>query len=216
MARRTPMTPRRGFTLIELTLVIAILAILMAFLLPKGMDVLYRAKTTACEKNLNDIFGWYQLYKTDTGHLPKENGAKNFLSVWDVIEHTDANASRLTCPEPDPPDVLYDTEKKRYREPKHWFEPWDQVDGTYTRYAGRDLKTYKMSSLSGNEPIMADDNDGEMNHRSGVTLCLMGNGEVKKFSLVQLKKEGVVPQDATNLEVGPDSPVEELRKLTRD
>ncbi|HET6201631.1 MAG TPA: type II secretion system protein [Planctomycetota bacterium] len=207
---------RRGFTLLELTLVIAIIGILMTFLLPKGLDIYYRAKVTACEANLGEIFKWYQIFKMDRSHFPKESGVKNFLSLWEVVEHTDSNAARLTCPEPDPPDGLFDPETKRLRKPAQWFEHMDQVDGSYTTYAGRDTKAFPMRSLSGDEPLVSDDNDGGPNHKAGVTLALYGNGEVKKFNLVQLKKEGVLPADEKNLEVGPDSPIEDLRKLSRD
>ena len=66
---------------------------------------------------------------------------------------------------------------------------------------------------NGDEPLAACDNDGGMNHMD-LTNVLHADGSIRSFSLKELKAEGVVAPDEVLLKVGPDSPVEDLRKLT--
>jgi len=210
------MRERRGFTLIELMLVIVIIGLLMAFLIPRGLDVLRAGETTACKANLLKIYEGYNLHKLQKGRLPSRSGVKNFLSVWDVWEHTESNAKRLSCPAVDPgalPGLIADD--GRIRPAEEWFSDIDACDGSFTAYAGRDVKAYPMKSLLGTEPLVADDNEGGLNHPNGVTLVLMGDGSVKELDLGELRGREI-PEDATNLEVGPDSPIELLKKLSRD
>jgi hypothetical protein len=63
--------------------------------------------------------------------------------------------------------------------------------------------------------LVADDNDPEMNHRH-TTVALMADGSVNTWEIALLKESGVLGPDEMHLIVGPDSPVEELRKLSLD
>jgi prepilin-type processing-associated H-X9-DG protein len=62
---------------------------------------------------------------------------------------------------------------------------------------------------------VCDDNDGGLNHRT-TTHVLYADGSVQTFELPALKEAGEVPAEATNLVVGPDSPLADLRKFTLD
>ena len=118
----------------------------------------------------------------------------------------------------------------RYLEPKlnvamilrdgralEWWTDLERVDGTYSAYAGRDMKNYPLRTWppSGNEPLIADDNDGGANHRT-TTNVLYGDGNVRTFQLVELQEQGKVSPEENLLVVGPESPVEDLTKLTLD
>ena len=60
----------RRFTLIELLIVIAIIAILASMLLPALNKAREQAKTAACIGNLKQIGSGYAMYENNTGYLP--------------------------------------------------------------------------------------------------------------------------------------------------
>ena len=62
---------------------------------------------------------------------------------------------------------------------------------------------------------MADDNDPENNHKD-TTLALMGDWTAREFDMQTLKDAGVIDSEELVLLVGPESPVEELQKLSLD
>ena len=64
-----PRSPRthRGFTLIELMVVIAIIAILIAVLLPNFIHARAQGQATACDDNLKHIGSAALLYSNDNG-----------------------------------------------------------------------------------------------------------------------------------------------------
>lgn len=60
----------RGFTLIEMMIVVAIIAILVGILVPNFMRARAQAQTAACEANLKEIATALELYETDNDHYP--------------------------------------------------------------------------------------------------------------------------------------------------
>ena len=67
----------------------------------------------------------------------------------------------------------------------------------------------------GKEALVADDNDGGMNHRTA-TVVLFDDGSTRTYELYDLRKQGVLLEDEEVLLIGPDAPIEELRKLSLD
>lgn len=65
----------RGFTLIEMMIVVAIIAILVAILVPNFIRARAQAQTAACESNLKEIATVLELYQTDHESYPTANGA---------------------------------------------------------------------------------------------------------------------------------------------
>ncbi len=206
-----------GFTLIELLTVIAILSILMVILVPRVIEAQDAAKVTACQKNLQEIYSGLTLLDSRPGgdtKITDEAGVRYFLKIWkyEQWERVENSARKLICPGVKPSTLA----GLKGREYEQWFDDWDALDGSYSSYAGRDIKNYPLRNWkTGTEPLVADDNDGGMNHRL-VTNVLMGDGSVKQFDLVFLKQDGVVEKEATFLPVGSDSPVEILRKFSLD
>jgi prepilin-type N-terminal cleavage/methylation domain-containing protein/prepilin-type processing-associated H-X9-DG protein len=206
---------KAGFTLIELLAVILIIGVLATFLLPKIPEAIDQARVTACQANLREIYKGLLSYQVSHKRLPKkENSGVRFFAVliakgeW---ENTESSANKLTCPGVDigflecgdlPPD--------------EWYIDLDLVNGGYSTYAGRDTMSHPLRKLeSGKEALVADDNDPEMNHRQA-TNVLFGDGNVKSFILSDLVDEGLIDREAGHLSVGPESPVEELQKLSLD
>jgi general secretion pathway protein G len=61
---------RRGFTLVELLIVIVIIAVLAAIALPRFMDSGQRSKEASLKANLKLIRNGLELFKNDTGAWP--------------------------------------------------------------------------------------------------------------------------------------------------
>jgi prepilin-type N-terminal cleavage/methylation domain-containing protein len=94
--------PRRAFTLVELLIVIAIIAILVAILFPVFGRARESARQTACMQNMHDIYVAASLYKLDNNkypclllgyaerqpdHLPWIAGEKQSVVPADQIQH---------------------------------------------------------------------------------------------------------------------------------
>ena len=62
---------RRGFTLVELLVVIVVLAVLAAIVLPKFMNSSTRSKESALKSDLKLMRNAVSLFFTDTGTYPK-------------------------------------------------------------------------------------------------------------------------------------------------
>lgn len=60
----------RGFTLIELMIVVAIIAILAGILIPNFVNARAQAQTSACESNLRAIATSMELFYADNQHYP--------------------------------------------------------------------------------------------------------------------------------------------------
>jgi type II secretion system protein G len=66
---------RRGFTLLELLIVIAIIAILAAILVPNMLHARAQAQTASCEGNMKQIATALEMYATDhSGQYPAASG----------------------------------------------------------------------------------------------------------------------------------------------
>lgn len=70
-----PREHERGFTLIELMIVVAIIAILAGILIPNFVNARSQAQTAACESNLRAIATALELYYADNQVYPTASGA---------------------------------------------------------------------------------------------------------------------------------------------
>lgn len=205
---------RAGFTLIELLAAMLILGILMAFLIPKIPEAIEQAKITASKKNLQEIYGGLLQYEGKFEKLPgKEDSGVRFFAclIYDKVwENTKGSAKKLTCPGVSTSALATDGLPE-----EEWFVDRDIIDGGYSAYAGRNNEEFPLRKLSGKQPLVATDNDPEMNFES-TTLVLYGDGRVDSIELATLMKQGILAEDEEYLAVGPDSPLEDLRKLSLD
>ena len=79
---QTPTHPHmaRGFTLIEILVVVSILAILGALIVPKIMDRPNEARVVAAKQDIGTLVAALKLYKLDNGRYPStEQGLKALL-----------------------------------------------------------------------------------------------------------------------------------------
>ncbi len=202
---------RRGFTLIELLAVILIISILAVALVPMVTDAVDSAKVSACQKNLTNIHGGILIHQTKFKRLPSGSGVRFFTDLYTkkALENSKKNAEIMTCPAVDLGALTIG--ELPWEE---WWSDTESIGGDYTAYAGRDTKRHKLRKLTGTEPLIADDNDGAMNHAT-TTNVLYGDGSVQSLELTNLVADGSLMEDEILL-VGPDSPVEDLRKLSLD
>ncbi len=212
---RTPFASparNRGFTLIEVLVSILIIGILMTFLLPKIPEAIAQAKITASRKNLSKIYEGMLTYEAKFERLPNEPGVKFFavLISKGVWENTPQSARVLTCPGVDIGALTIGD-----LQPEEWFSELDLVDGTYSSYAGRNCEEFPLRKRSGKDAWIATDNDPFMNFNT-TTIVLMGDGAVETIEIAELQDLGILAKDEDYLAVGPDSPDEQLRKLSLD
>jgi general secretion pathway protein G len=67
---KTSLLRRRGFTLIELIVVILILAILAALIVPRVMSRADDAKRTRAQSDIKSLSSALQLFRADVGRYP--------------------------------------------------------------------------------------------------------------------------------------------------
>jgi prepilin-type N-terminal cleavage/methylation domain-containing protein len=82
----------RGFTLVELMIVVVILGILSAIAIPKFRDVSESAKTASCRSNMRTIAGALQLYRAEHNEYPPGNGWKTLNTISRYVH------AGLLCP----------------------------------------------------------------------------------------------------------------------
>lgn len=218
-------TLRHGFTLMEMLVVILIIGILSTFLvvrLPEWMD---RAKVTACEANLQNLYKGMLSYQSDHSNAwPRDDGVRFFLRLWkdEVFEHTEANAKMFNCP-----GVGFEYLDRALDFPEgripleEWFDDWENLGPAYTAYAGysswgdSDLR-HKLRKRPGHTAIIGDATEVDFNHRTAA-VYLTADGAVHRMLMSDLRDEGLLAEDEMPyLEIGPASPKEDLHTLRHD
>ncbi len=71
-ARETPRRGQRGFTLVEILVVLVILGMLFGLVGPRVIDYLSRAKTDVSRMQLENIATALDLYRLDVGRYPSQ------------------------------------------------------------------------------------------------------------------------------------------------
>ncbi len=197
-----------GFTLIEILVVIAIMALIIGLVSPtlfRGQD---RAHVVACQKNLKEIGASIQLYKgSHDNRFPRTSGIRFFLEPWakHEIEHNERYAKIYLCPG-DQNSYVVDPDTKEFL-----LEDIDSVDSTVTSYAGRDVRNYPLKSTKlGSQAIVSDDWEFGPNHPNTMNV-LYADLSFKGYNI-----RDDFEMDPNTLEVGEDSESEILQVLTID
>ncbi len=208
----------KGFTLVELLVVITILGILMAVLLPRIFSTQESGYNFACKQNLQKIYQMLYQYKRHHHGWPRQGGVRFLLAPTqdsDIWQGTQTEIGYYFCPSVRSESPGY----QKALAADEWPPPLDQVTSQDTSYAGRDIKNYPRIRSSNLEPIASDDNEGGSNHPASMNV-LFGGGMVQEFRYRDWKDKGLIDPDAKTVEVGPDSPIKtkkcDLTKLKVD
>ncbi|ARN23336.1 type II secretion system protein [Piscinibacter gummiphilus] len=106
------MTVRRGFTLIEMLVVLAVLAMLLSLALPKYFGGLERARETLLVENLQHTRTALDQFYADQGRYPDsldELVSRRYLRALPIDPLTNSTRSwRLVPPEPPTPGRVAD------------------------------------------------------------------------------------------------------------
>lgn len=193
---------RGGFTLIEILIVIAIIAVLAGVLLPRILGATDTANVEACKQNLRNVAESLQLYRMRFHAWPDASGPAFLLELWEkeMVEHTPEDSLLFLCP-----GVGRSPQRNDGGEA---YTDLSYIDPDTIDYAGRNVEDYPIPRHK-KAPIASDDNDGvEPNHRFQ-TNVLWSDWSVTSLDIADYPGE-------ETLVVGPDSPAEELRELSSD
>ena len=151
---------RKGFTLVELLVVIVIIGILAALLLPAITRAIHSAKVTACANNLKQMWTLQFSYMNSFGGRMKAMPATTGSAFWGALTSVSPplidNEEIFFCPvfgSPTPGEIQY-------------FGPGGQV-----------------ARLGSNDPVGCDDPD---NHKQGSGNDASGNVVRKDSSVMEL------------------------------
>jgi len=95
----------RGFTLVELLVVLAIIAVLLSIAAPRYSGSVDRAKEAVLRENLASLRDALDKHYADTGHYPlklEELVSKRYLRRIPLDPVTDSTTTWISIPPPDP------------------------------------------------------------------------------------------------------------------
>lgn len=208
----------RGFTLVEILVVVTIIAALLALAVPIYQNAQDKANSTTCKSNLSQIAKNFILWKErNKGRWPRgeaQSGVRFLLLLHrdGMIEGKDSDV--FLCPGTDDINWIPDVSN----EPGTAYEDWDDLDPDATvSYAGRDVANYPINKNRENEEVIAaDDNYGPLgprgNHRYA-TNYVYADAAVREYDWKDFPE---LPEGEEWIPVGPDSPAELLQTLITD
>ena len=85
---------RKGFTLVEIMIVVAIIGLLAAIAIPNFVRARARAQANACIANLKQVEGAIQVWAIDTGAAADANAP----TVAELVTQNYLRAPEPTCP----------------------------------------------------------------------------------------------------------------------
>jgi prepilin-type N-terminal cleavage/methylation domain-containing protein len=109
------MMKRKGFTLVEIMIVVAIIGLLAAIAIPNFIKARERAETNVCIANLRQIQGAVQVWAIDSGSAAPTTPAKddlvpNYIRAWPTCRNVEYVVPEVStdpvCPNSLPNHVL--------------------------------------------------------------------------------------------------------------
>jgi prepilin-type N-terminal cleavage/methylation domain-containing protein/prepilin-type processing-associated H-X9-DG protein len=152
---------RKGFSLIELLIVIGIVAILLALLMPVVNAVRRSARSASCLANLQQWGHAYQMYLNGNGGRsfvwgempPRADDGNNPLMWWELLQpYQPQMQASLLCPEAtEPANVTPRNAFQAWGPQRYWDTP-TQVRGPYVGSYGFNSWMYHPKATSDGTP----------------------------------------------------------------
>ncbi|PCJ53930.1 MAG: hypothetical protein COA70_07205 [Planctomycetota bacterium] len=212
---------RRGFTLMEMMIVIMIIGILSTFLVQSAPSWIDKANMTGSEQNMKRIYATLLDYQLNKGSFPRDQGQKFFLKPWKdgMVEKVKQQASMYFSPSEPFGDILYDNEMEEGDMTiVEWLNDWDAIGPGYTSYAGfttggdRAMRG-QMRKNPGSTAIVSD---SHMIHRTAL-IYMTADGAIHRYQRSDIEDEtGISFEDGDDLFVGPGCEVELLQTVSND
>lgn len=215
-------TLKRGFTLLEMMVVIAIIGILSTYLVVQIPEMVDSAKMTGSEQNMSRIFKGLLRYQSNhNGQWPSDAGQKFFLRPWKdgMVEKTESNAMMFFSPAETFEDLLaYEGRADEGLEIVDYLNDWDAIGPGYTSYAGfnssGDREIYRQ--LKRNPGLTTIVSDAHLVHRFAM-IYLTGDGNFHRMLVSDMEDEyGYDFEAGDDVMVGPGCEVEEFQTVTND
>ncbi|MHC4379831.1 MAG: prepilin-type N-terminal cleavage/methylation domain-containing protein [Planctomycetota bacterium] len=222
MIRPSTSLLRRGFTLLEMMIVIMIIGILSTYLVVSAPAWIDKANMTGSEQNMKRIYATLLDYQANNnGSWPREQGQKFFLKPWKdgMVEKVEQQAKMYFSPSEPFDEIAYgfDLEEDDITIVE-WLEDWDAIGPGYTSYAGfttggdRTLRG-RLRKNPGSTAIVSD---AHMIHRSAL-LYLTADGAHHRLQRVDIEDEtGMSFDDGDDIAPGPGCEMEILQTVSND
>ena len=213
---------RRGFTLLEMMIVIMIIGILSSFLVVMVPEMLDNANMTASEQNMKRIYSGLMLYQSNhNGQWPKDSGQKFFLRPWKdgMFEKTESNAKMFFSPSESFEDVLrFNDMEEEDITIVEYLNDWDAIGPGYTSYAGFDAGGDRevFRQLKRNPGSTTIVSDAHMVHRFAM-IYMTGDGVSHRMLLADLLDDyGIDIEAGDDVIVGAGCEVEEFQTVSNN
>ena len=172
MTKRTQLTvsPKRGFTLLELMLSLAIIAVLVTMMFALVGGLRKRAESAACMANMKTLFAGLGSYTMEYRHWPQPpidslGEEDKFWEFWfGILEEYDVRKETWICPTYARLSAVEDEEDKK---------------GTYLP-TGFDASSPRTPYKFANQPWLMEIG----NHHGKGPLVIYPDGSIRPFSIV--------------------------------
>ena len=207
---------RKGFTLMEMMVVLVIIGILARFLMPGITSALDSANMTASERNMSKMYKDLLMYKTSGKNIwPRENGQEFLLAPWraKMFEHTPQRAGMYFSPSLPFEEFVME----------EGLDVVDYLDGpirgpNLISYAGftndgdRSIRK-KLSRSPGSTTIASD---MEWVHRAAI-IYMRGDGAVARYAALDIEAmTGLVFESEEIFAPGPGCGIPEFETVSND
>ncbi|MHC4942955.1 MAG: type II secretion system protein [Planctomycetota bacterium] len=212
----------RGFSLVEILVVITIMALLVTIVASSASNILDEARVTNCKKNLTEIANNMMLLKKSRRERGKKAWpkARGIRFLLELTRHSELQGGKhslvsgkktkiFICPGTDDISTTYEDST-----PGSAYFDLDNLDSMTISYAGRNQIDFPLEKdPAGDDAILAaDDNEGRANHKFK-TNYVTADSVVDNVDISDFLDEF---PELEYLPVGPDSPYEPFQKLSVD
>jgi len=214
---------RKGFTLLEMMVVIVIIGILSTYLVVNAPEWFDRARMVASEKNMGRLYIFLIDWQSNHGgSLPSDSGQRFFIRPWKdgLVEKSEQQANAFFSPAHTFEKCLADQGLEQGSITiQEYLDQWDAIGPGYTSYAGftstgdRESRR-RLDKSPGSTAIISD---AEMWHRAGV-IYLTADGATHRLMRTEIEEQTglLLDEEDVIFQPGPGCGVKVLETVSND